>query len=296
MSESVARTAAVEDCIRIMLASDKICSAFKEAGRGHINFAQFGSITGRDGAFALELLNKYRDNWEAHKNPPIEHGFRSAPAVPKSQAESILAFVLGWLVFQAVNKQLKPASPEAGLYQDAYVFPRRYGNNNNTPAAYRTAEFEKHMAVLPDSASISSSDVSELFRDIQQRLFIEMHTFVPDGDDIEGWFDRLDAKLAEWNGQLEQYAEVIVNPDADKVKQWVADANFYNDEDAIIQLAQSLRRGAQPTQAEIDAALESQPSSDYGRALKQGLGHLLSASAFFTGGIEQQELNEQLAG
>lgn len=143
MSENVINTALVEDCFHIMFASDKICEVFKEVGRDHLNFAQFGSITSSGDQFAVSLLNKYRDNWESHKQVPVEIGFRSAPAVPKSQAESILAFVLGWLCHRAAELQLKTGSAESSLYQDAFIFHRLYVNNNNTPVPYRTALYEK---------------------------------------------------------------------------------------------------------------------------------------------------------
>jgi hypothetical protein len=295
MSESLTNTAVVEDCLNIMLATDKICEAFKEVGRDHINFAQFGSITHSGDKFAIQLLDKYRDNWDAHKKVPEEVGFRSAPVAPKSQAESILAFVLGWLCYRAVDTQMKTESTESSLYQDAFIFHRLYVNNNNTPVPYRTAEFEKSMQSLPASAAINSQDVAELFRAMQQRFFIEMHTFVPDGDNIEGWFDKLDIKLRERTAHMDRYAEVLMNPDPAKVEQFVSDTNFYNDEDAIIQLAQLLRKGEQPSQEEIEAALATEPRSDYGQALKQGIGNLLSASDFFLGSIDRNKLNLLLA-
>ncbi|SFL16426.1 hypothetical protein SAMN03159341_103572 [Paenibacillus sp. 1_12] len=295
MSENVTHTSLVEDCFRIMFASDNICDVFKEVGFDHLNFAQFGSITSSGDRFAVPLLSKYRDNWEAHKKVPEEIGFRSAPAVPKSQAESILAFVLGWLCHRAADIQMKTGSVEAGLYQDAFIFHRLFVNNNNTPIPYRTVLYEKNMEILPASASISSEDVSEWFQAMQQRFFIEMHTFVPDVEDIEGWFDRLDAKLSERTAHMNRFAEIMMDPDPAKVKQFVSDIHFYEDEDAIIQLAQSLRKGAQPTQAEIQAAYEAAPNSHYGKALKQGFGNLLSASAFFTGNMEPNSLNALLA-
>lgn len=295
MSENVINTALVEDCFHIMFASDKICEAFKEVGRDHLNFAQFGSIPSSGDQFAVSLLNKYRDNWESHKKVPVEIGFRSAPAVPKSQAESILAFVLGWLCHRAAELQLKTGSAESNLYQDAFIFHRLYVNNNNTPIPYRTALYEKNIENLPVSTSINSKDLAEWFHALQQRFFIEMHTFVPDVDDIEGWFDRLDAKLRERTVHMDLYAEIVMNPDPDKVKQYVSDTDFYEDEDAIIQLAQSLRKGAQHSQAEIEAAYEAVPTSDYGRALKQGFGNLLYASDFFTGSMDQNRLNTLLA-
>ncbi|MDF2964082.1 MAG: hypothetical protein K0S39_5817 [Paenibacillus sp.] len=277
MLENVTNTAVVEDCFNLMFASDQICDAFKEAGRDHLNFAQFGSITSSGDKFAVQLLEKYRTNWDAHKKVEEEIGFRSAPLVPKTQAESILAFVLGWLCHRAVGNQLKPDSTEAGLYQDAFIFGRLYMNNS------------------PASAAIGSQELAELFRALQQRFLIEMHTFVPDVEDIEGWFDKLHVKYRERTAYMDLYAEAVMNPDPAKEKQFVSDTNFYDDGDAVIQLAQALRKGVIPSQQEIEAAIAAEPKSRYARALKQGYGSLLSANAFFSGIIDQQKLNDLLA-
>jgi hypothetical protein len=277
MSENLTRTAVVEDCLHIMRASSKTCDAFKEVSREHANFAQFGSLTRPGDTFPLQLLAEYRNNWEARKTVKGEIGFRSAPLVPKTEAESVLAFVLGWICHRAVSQPLEGASGESGLYQDAFLFRRLY------------------MEPESASAAVTARYVAEWFQALQQRFLIEMHTFVPDADHIEGWFDKLHVKYAERAEYMEQYAEAIINPDPAKVKQYVTDSSFYHEEDAIIQLAESLRKGAVPSEADIEAALESECSSNYAKALRQGVGSLLIANAFFKGSIDQEELNAILA-
>jgi hypothetical protein len=295
MSESVTQTALIEDCLAIMLVSDQICEAFKEVAQGHENFAQFGRVTDITARFPVQLLEKYRDNWDSHKRPEEEIGFRSAPLVPKTKPESILAFVLGWLCHRAAEHHLKPETAESGMYRDAFLFHRLYVNNSNTPEPYRTEAYDKKAKSLPASASISSGDVQELFQVIQQRLLIEMHTFVPDVEDIEGWLDRLHANYQERAAYMDRYAEAVMNPDPAKVQQLVTDTNFYDDEDAIIQLAQAVRQGRKPSQETIEAAFAAEPGSSYAKALKEGLGNLRNASVFFSGGIESNKLNKLLA-
>ncbi|TVY11719.1 hypothetical protein [Paenibacillus cremeus] len=290
MSDNLARTAVVEDCLNLMLASEHICEAFKEAGREHANFAQFGSFASPGDQIALQQLAKYRENWESHKSVKEEIGFRSAPLVPKTKAESVLAYVLGWLCHRAADSKLKPGSAEAGLYQDALLFHRLYVNEGQTPQAYRSPG-----APLEQAATIGSKELAELFRELQQRFFIEMHTYVPDVDNIEGWFDKLHVQLKERSAYMDRFAEALMNPEPEKVQQHVDGTNFYSDEDAIIRLTLSIRQGAQPSQAEIEAAYAAEPKSRYAQALKQGYRNLLSANAFFTGSIDQGRLSEQLA-
>lgn len=271
MSFSLTRTVLIEDCLNIMFASEKICETFKEVCRDHFHFAQFGCFRRPEDRFAIQLLEKYRNDWESHKTVKEEIGFRSAPLVPKTQAESVLAFILGWICNRDADHLLKPGSSESSLYQDAFLFHKLYVNNNSTPS---------------DSAAIGSKEVSELFRVLQQRFFIEMHTFIPDVENIEGWIDKLYVNMQEWTAYMDRFAEALMNPDPVKVKQHVTDTNFYHDEDAIVQVAQSLRKGEKASKEEIEVASAAEPTSQYARALKQGFGNLLIASAFFSGSGE----------
>ena len=62
-----------------------------------------------------------------------------------------------------------------------------------------------------------------------------MHTFIPDRDDIEGWFEKLYEKHQEQIIQMERYAEAIMEPDPVKVKRFIEEPHFYSDEDPVIQ-------------------------------------------------------------
>lgn len=273
MLESLTRTALVDDCLNVMNASDDICEAFKEVSRAHRTFAQFGSLTRSDDRIAVELLARYKNDWESHRTVKEEVGFLSAPLVPKTQAESSLALALGWIAHRAARAHLTPESAEAGLYQDAELFRKRYVGGSG----------------------ISREELSELFSVLQQRFFIEMHTFVPDVDDIEGWFDRLDQTIREWEGHMDQLAGAVVNPDPEKAQRYVAQSNFYDEDDALIRLAESIRGGGQPSQREIEAAFAAEPRSGYARALHQALRGLRNASVFFTGTGDLSSLDELLA-
>lgn len=273
MLESLTRTAFVDDCLNMMNASNDICQAFKEVSRTHRTFAQFGSLTRTDDQIAFELLTRYRNDWESHRTVKAEVGFLSAPLVPKTQAESSLALALGWIAHRAARAHLTPESAEAGLYQDAELFRKRYVGGSG----------------------ISREELGELFSVQQQRFFIEMHTFVPDADDIEGWFDRLDQMIREWEGNMERLASAVVDPDVEKVQRYVNESNFYDEDDALIRLADSIRSGGHPSQSEIDAALSVEPRSGYARALHQAIRSLRRASVFFTGSNNLSSFEEFLA-
>ena len=81
MSENVTHTAVLDDCIRLMLASDEVCEVFKEVARSHRDFARLGSVTRSGDLFTVRLLGDFRERWEARK--------------PKDRLEPKLAYVLG---------------------------------------------------------------------------------------------------------------------------------------------------------------------------------------------------------
>ena len=57
MSENITHTAILEDCFNMMFASEQICKPFKEVGKEHVLFAQFGSVTRSGDRFTVQLLD-----------------------------------------------------------------------------------------------------------------------------------------------------------------------------------------------------------------------------------------------
>lgn len=262
---NLTHTAFIEDCMSILLATDKICENFKEVTRDHAVFVQFGQLRRADDSFALPILEQYREDWDSYRTVKEEVEFRSAPLVPKTQSESVLAVVLGWLCYRVAESML-PIEEEASFYQDALLFRSLYVHSND---------------------GIESAAISELFQVMQQRYFIEMHTFIPDGEDIEGWFDSLYANMRDWNADMKRFAHAVAEPDVDKEQSFVTDRNFYREDDAIIGLTRQLRNGLTVSQDRIDEAIASTPISQYARALKKAVDNLLLADAFFTKKIDQ---------
>jgi hypothetical protein len=291
MSENVTHTAVVEDCFNMMFASEQICEAFKEAGRKHIQFSQFGSVTRSGDKFTIPLLEKYRTNWDARKE--------------EGQLGYKLAFVLGWLCHRAADRQMKvvfrEAEPESrefptdcSIYHDAFIFHKLYKGNSKTPFPYQTAHFEKNMESLAASAAIKVHAAADSLRVNWQRVLLEMQTFIKETGNVEEWLNKLHAKHQEQTIHLGRYAEAVMTPDPDKMKRFVTDTHFYCEEDALIRLAEALRQGATPSQQEIEAAFAEEPASHYAHALKLGFGYLRSASAYFEDRIDQDTLKDQL--
>lgn len=253
------RTALIEDSASLLLASEETCAAFREAASAHPPFLQLGPLKGADETFALPILDRYRSGWESHRTVREAAGFRSAPSVPKTEAESTLAFVLGWLCHRAADRRLTAATPEARLHRDAHLFRARYA--------------------VP-GATLDAETLSAMFRALKQRCFIEMHTFKPDGDDIEGWFDKLYDGMREWDDAMQRLAKAVAEPDAAWERKLAG--GFYRADDEIVALAAELREGGAVSRDRLEAALAAAPRSEYGLALQAAVGSLRNANAYFT--------------
>lgn len=276
MSDYLPVTTAMEDCIQLMLTSDGICPAFKEALGDRLPFAMFGALIRPADVRAVQRLEQYRDDWPSHRTAKAEIGFRSAPLVPKTQAESVLSLVLGSLCHEAIAHVLQPVSEEAALYQSAYMFRQYYMRESG--------------AAAEASEAVDRQQLAALFAALQQRFFIEMHTFVPDVDDIEGWFDKLYAGIRAYDEAQERLADAIAQPEADKVQKYIEAPGFYRADEAIVQLALAVRSGETPTREKLEAALAEEAGSRYGQALRQGCDRLARANAFFSNRLDAQQL------
>lgn len=291
MSENVTHTAVVEDCFLAMFASDRICDAFKEAGRDHIGISQFGSVTRSGDKFTVPLLEKYRASWQERKEA--------------DRLSFKLAYVLGWLCHRAADRQMKvvfrEAEPESrefptdcSIYHDGFIYRKLYKDNANTPFPYRAAHFETGMTSLPAASAVSTASLETAHRFLWQRFLLGLHAFVEESGASDDWLDRLHARHQEQVIALKRYEEAALAPDASKFRRFVTETNFYDDEDAILQVTQALRRGERASSETVDRAFESEPTSQYAQAVKLGFGYLVAASEYFEGKIDQETLKDRL--
>jgi hypothetical protein len=109
------------------------------------------------------------------------------------------------------------------------------------------------------SAQVSEREIADLFETLTRRVYIGIHTYIPDDKDVEGWMERLirlhDAAHSYWRELARAYVASRPANDA-----------FYDSTDSIIQAAMHAEQG-KVDRAETEAALTAQPKSAYGRAL-----------------------------
>jgi hypothetical protein len=154
--------------------------------------------------------------------------------------------------------------------------------------------FEGDMSGVPASDAVDVPGLLELFRVSLKRVLIEMHTFIPDQEDIEAWLEKLLSLQQTFYVDSERYAEAVARPDPVKWKQFIEDIGFYDSSESLLALTKNLRTGKKVAAGELKSALKVEPKSHYGRAVKKSYDYIDSASLFFEGGIDRNGLTERL--
>jgi len=289
VSENITHTAVVDDCVRLLLASDEICPAFKLAAREHLDMAHLGCITRSGDRCNPVLLETFRARWDSR--------------APEDHLEPKLAFVIGWLSHRAADRQMKPifrrfhpqemrteTPTECSLYHDAFIFREVYAYGKEPP--YHPAMFGPLFADLAEAVDVDS--LQALAQVLMRRAFIATHTFIPDVQDPETWLDNLFRLQQSFHVSLERYDDAINHPNPAKVQRYIVGDNFYDTDEPIIAAARRLQRGEAVTAAEVTGAIHAEAKSHYGIALKLGSGYIQAASDFFTSEMTVDELKVKL--
>ena len=289
MSENITHTAVVDDGVRLMLAADTICPAFKVAAREYLDMAHLGCMTRSGDRCNPGLLETFRARWNARQ--------------PGDHLEPKLAFVIGWLCHRAADRQTKPIfrrfhppetraefPTECSVYYDAFVFREVYAFGQEPP--YHPAMFGKKLTQLVDTINVGN--LQTLVQVLMRRAFIAMHTFIPDVQDPETWLDNLYRLKQDFYVDLQRYDDAINRPDPAKVQRYIIDDNFYDAQESIIAVARQLQRGESVNAAHVAEAVSAEPQSHYAQALHIGFRYLQAASDFFISEMAIEELKTRL--
>lgn len=290
MSENITHTAVTDDCARLARHSAAICAPFQEVLGEHLEIARLGGITRAGGRHVLSLLKRYREAW-----PNRQEGDLLAEK---------LAFVLGWLCHRAADLQMKPIfravdggcphSPtDCSVYHDVFLFREVYGAGEQEP--YVPDSLDVTAASSAATRAFRATEVESALRSLWQRALVGLHTFIPDEEDIDGWLERVFKMRQRFYVDIRRYAEAFANPDADKVRRFIVDVNFYQDADPLIRLARSIQAGTPDTSIDLQAAVEAAASqSQYAQALRRGYIYLQAASDLFVRRIDEETFQDRL--
>ncbi len=282
MSEHITHTAILDDCFRLMLISNAICHDFHTVGYAHRESARLGAISRTDDRLSVQLLASLRTRWPERK--------------AEQRLEQKLAFVLGWLCRRAAERQMTPVvtgtkNPmECSIYHDIFILRTIYADGKRAPFNEVIFDPQAH----PAAASFNAGELEELVRLLLQRALISIHALKPDAQDVEGWLERLFALRQDFTINLQRYAQVFAQPDPEKIRSYITELNFYNENDPHIRVARAVQQRDELRASYVTEALQATPASQYGRALKRGYDYLQAASDFFSGKIERESLQQRL--
>jgi hypothetical protein len=289
MSENVTHTAVMEDAFHIMTVSEDICDPFREAAKRHFDFGQLAGITRSGDRFTVGLLADFRERWAT----------RSA----EENLEAKLAFVLGWLCHRATDREFKPVfravdrdseltPTECSVYHDAFLVRQLYAKEKDDP--YSRDVFDPEMRETAAAEHLEVPQLIRFFQLLLKKVLIQMHTFIPDVDDVEAWLDRLHTTQQQFYVDIERYSRAIAEPDQEKLKRYVTQVCFYDPDDPVVALALKLRRKVNVTPPEMRTALAADTTCHYGAAVALSYRYLRAASDFFEKRTEVDELRSRL--
>jgi len=196
-----------------------------------------------DPALSAAAKTALTDNGDFVRNGAL------SPASSASKTPAQFALAAGRLSSEALNRQRRPNSPEARLYQD--------------------------IAVMRDLTAAAGCDpskpgpVGDLLDILHVRCRLEFHTLIPDDGSLETVHPWVEGIVTWWRDQRDlraALASAYTSPDKAKMREFAA--SFYDPSHPLIRAARGFQFGWLTPADALPAALEqARKSAGYARAL-----------------------------
>lgn len=278
MSEHIVHTGVLEDSFAIAPYLSRIPADFAQVMEKHLGFARLGCTTVAGDQFTFRLLEEFRSRWPDRDDV----------------LEAKLAFVLGWVSHRACDRQMKPiwniaeitgrgsdANPkisptECSVYHEGALYNLYYKDD----PTFRLAIFADRLAAFPGAELFDLKLAAAYVQSAFGMNLMNIQTFSTE-DGGQTFFENVCIRAQKFYVDVARYAKAAGDPDPKLLKSYVTDIDWYDGDDAILRLAQKLRRGKTSSTEECEAALAAPASSHYGRAVQLSLRYILSAAAYF---------------
>ena len=252
-----------EDCIKVILASDRISDVFKTSLKGDLSKPSISNISRLAGVLARgedQIITLLGQLAKAGDKKDIKYH------------DEKLSFALGWIMQKAASKDIvaynqkmvkgKHSVEEIRIYQDIQVIRSRFGKQNEI--------------------DLTAEQFSSLFMEYILRVVTRIHTLTPDINDGREWIVR----VTEWREQnkktFDMYGEIFAKPDPVKLNLYVKKCILYNIEDPLI--LNGFQAG--------DVA--NRNSSLYAKGIINGYNALLAAQLFMDGTGDPESIRKFL--
>lgn len=286
MSDMLVHWAVFDDMRRIAAHDTSLLPVINEVMDEQVEFARLGALSRGGNKWIRHVLNQWRDGCNqdelAHRKLAFALGgiahYAADVVMKKLMSEKARA---DWNEAHAAMqssrgaKDGKPSIREVSAYYDTYVFRKVYMAGDEEP-------FNDFLCAANETGP--GKALEAFVRSLFQRALLSSHTFAPDCEHIDNWFETLFSKIQPLYVDIELYTRVFANPDPAKMETYGVETDFYTDMDPVIKLARKVHAGSAATADVIESAIaEEVNTTGYGRSLALSMRRLRDASAFLAG-------------
>jgi len=262
--------AVLDDCAQIAansgLVDDRVASLMLADMNNNIpaNVSRFGAMVQVDKAIVDTSMEKHSQALKTlETSAPSEE---TEDRLETTQRK--LALLLGWYMAAGVREVLAP------LYQpDARMADRQ----PSEMSIYHDMEVLRQIAGTPQRTAVPAAEVESLFNGMLPRMIGRTHTLTPDYEDGMDWTVRVSHWRDDTMQLMQEYADAYAKPHPEKVQRFIKDINFYDADEAMLQLADKARRGESIETGAVKTAMQN-AKSVYGRAVALGVENLIAAN------------------
>ncbi len=289
MSDLLTHWAVFEDCRRLSAQDPQIEPVFTQALQQECETARLGALSRGGNSWVPAVLTRQRET-AAHGPPDLRKLAFALGGITHYAADVVMKPLMSrlagadWSTTDGAMQKSRDGTPrtdgarsirEISAYYDCHVFREVYRDGAESP-------FDGAAFLLSANATEPGRALETFVRALFQRALLAWHTLSPAKADIDGWLDRLFAKLQPLYISLDLYARVYVTPDPAKLTAYEVATTFYRSDDPLIRLARRVQLESSAAPGELDAALTpAANASAYAAAVALGLVRLREASAFW---------------
>jgi hypothetical protein len=297
MSEHLTHIAIYDDTARLVFHSNVFHESFKVSLKNHPDVGLMSSGARSNHLHAVPFLEQAREQWNNRK--------------PGDGTEEKVAAAIAWLAHRAIDLQVKAiqledkdiqdplfSKDENDIYQDAVTFDKVYARGKKkaySPNVYLSdATLAYSMNTHPAASLVYVDPIESLMLSMIQQNLMSYHKFHNTAKDPEAWLNEYPNHYQKISENLHTYVEAFTDPNPAKMKKYIYDFNFYNEQDELIRLVRDLQDGRKPKISLDDALAKAENQSHYAQGLLRSYNFNKWASEFFEKKMDKDTLYDNI--
>lgn len=291
MSEHIVHTVLLQDSLALLGRLHTLSPEIKQILDTYSNFAYRGCVTVSGGMFSSGLLELVK----------------SRQGRLTEDDKAAFSFTLGWLSHRACDHTMKPIWKEQpfvgrGTDEDPSISPtecsvyhegeayRRYLSNDEI---YTDAIFKDKLSEL-SMQGIRTEIAEKLVQGAMAANLMQIQTLSDEMPDQQR-FEEICLRMQKFYIDMDRYCLAIKKPDSNKYLAFVKSINWYDEEDAIIKTALSIRNKSGASDDLTPCVFSNYGKSYYAVALARSVYYMLAGIYFvFDDAMTLEWLNQQL--